>query len=205
MRPRSMMRPLLLSVTVALAAALAILFSLFSSSGPPHRVSATDFDTGNLQGTVYWKGTPVTGLRANDYGGTYVDNGTSTVYINHSTGTYSFANIAVGTYTPKFFSCCSVQLGQGSPTTVSAGQTATADIDLTGTAGEAVGLITVNGQPLSQPVIRISTIHSYYMGASGGNFAMLLPPGTYTADVYNSNQTSKIGSFPLSVTAGQTD
>jgi hypothetical protein len=67
MRPRSMVRPLLLVAPLLVATIAATLVAVFSPEAPPRRAGAVDFDTGTLQGTVSWNGTPVTGLRSNYY------------------------------------------------------------------------------------------------------------------------------------------
>jgi hypothetical protein len=60
-----MMRPLLLIAPLFVVTVAAVFLAVFSPEAPPRRVGATDFDTGNLQGTVYWNGTPATAIAAN--------------------------------------------------------------------------------------------------------------------------------------------
>jgi len=56
MRPRSMVRPLLLVAPLLVATIAATLVAVFSPEAPPRRAGAVDFDTGTLQGNgvVEW-------------------------------------------------------------------------------------------------------------------------------------------------------
>ena len=191
----SLLPPVRHIITAVLIALVAVLVG--SGNGPS---DAADFQAGNLQGTVYWNGAPVTGLTA---WGMYVTAGSLGASFDGSTGFYTMQDIAVGTYTPQVGICCSVQLGQGVPTVVSAGATATADVDLTSTAGRVTGVITVNGVPFQASSIYTSSNHAFAASDSNGNFAFLLPPGSYTAEV-RSAISSLLGTFTFSVTAGQT-
>lgn len=136
----------------------------------------------------------------------YVRAASSDRSINVTTGSYSFTNIAVGTYTPTVFNYNTpFQIGQGAPVVVSAGATTTADIDVTSASGQAVGVITVNGAPLANPSIWVTSSGGnrlYYVGDAAGNFVLLLPPGSYTATV--SGASGQVDTFAFGITAGQT-
>lgn len=114
---------------------------------------ATDFTVGAIQGTLSWNGSPVTGLAANAaYGPVriYANPANSNAYINTSTGSYSFTNIAVGTYLLTPFNA-SAPIAPAMEVAVTGASTTTADFDLTATAGEVTGTVTINGVPLSNP------------------------------------------------------
>jgi cell division septation protein DedD len=136
----------------------------------------------------------------------YVRAASSDRSINVNTGSYSFTNIAVGTYTPTVFNYNTpFQVGQGAPVVVSAGVTTTADIDVTSASGQAVGVITVNGALLANPSIWVTSSGGnrlYYVGDAAGNFVLLLPPGSYTATV--SGASGQVDTFAFGITAGQT-
>ena len=180
MRPRSITRLFLLVASLLVVTRLAGLFTFPDLAAPQRRAGAVDFPAGNLQGTLYWNGAPVTGLATNSsYNALQIQNAAGTVRVDPNTGQYSFTNIGVGTYTSNVYNT-NLTVGQGAPATVSAGATTTADIDLTNTAGEVTGTITVNGTPLKFPQLYSSF---GYKGDINGNFVLLIPPGTYTVTV----------------------
>jgi len=201
MRPRSITRLFLLVASLLVVTRLAGLFTFPDLAAPQRRAGAVDFPAGNLQGTLYWNGAPVTGLATNSsYNALQIQNAAGTVRVDPNTGQYSFTNIGVGTYTSNVYNT-NLTVGQGAPATVSAGATTTADIDLTNTAGEVTGTITVNGTPLKFPQLYSSF---GYKGDINGNFVLLIPPGTYTVTV--ASDSGVVGTIPqsVSVTAGET-
>ncbi len=188
-------------------ASFAVVVVLLTDGGerPAH---ATDFETGAAQGTVSWNGTPVTGLRANQYyAQPEVNFGSAQTYINAATGAYSIPVVPLGTYTPTVKSYAGVLIGEGASTTITAGITSTVDFDLTATAGEVTGQITLNGSPLAGAgmLINFNQGTAYYTASGSGQFAWLLPPGSHTATVYPSlGDPTVLGTFSFTIVAGQT-
>jgi hypothetical protein len=101
--------------------------------------------------------------------------------------------------------CCAAatKLAEGIPVTVVAGQTTTANIDLTPTAGVVTGQITVNGQPF-RTNLRLQGVSAYSQTDSSGVFQWLLAPGNYTAEARDPNTSFLFGTFSFSIIAGQT-
>ena len=215
MRPRSMMRPLLLIAPLLVVTVAAVFLAVFSPEAPPRRAGATDYDTGALQGTVLWNGAPVSSswLSCPSWGTVAIRKDGSPTVASYSRvdagGNYSFANIGVGTYVSTAYFCYHGQpggaLGSGVATQVTAGGTSVEDIDTTSTAGVATGQITVNGAPASGRVeLRKagSNIGDGYF--SNGSFTWLLPPGTHSGNVYLDPNNTFVGTITFSITAGET-
>ena len=89
----------------------------------------------------------------------------------------------MGSYTPTV-RYGNTTIGQGSPIVVTADTTTTADIDLKSTAGEVVGHPRVLGRSSPDPLSTSLRAGLCHPGDDGAKFAILLSPGTYTANVY---------------------
>jgi hypothetical protein len=209
-----MTRPLLTRIITLCAATAAVLVAALGLSGVPQRVGAED--TGNVKGTLYWNGEPVTGLRAQECVWVQgfqscieqfrVEVGGKYVHPSEVTGLYSITGVPPGSYTPVV-RYGNTTIGQGSPIIVTANTTTTADIDLTSTAGEVIGTARVNGHIVEFPLIDVPAVAVDHWGDYSGNFAILLPPGTYTALVQTGilpGFMNTLGSFTFDVTAGET-
>jgi hypothetical protein len=86
---------------------------------------------------------------------------------------------------------------------VVAGLTSTFDIDMTPVAGVATGTITVNGAPLQNGSLQAGDSYNCVRTDQNGNFKFLLPQSNWTVTVRHQDN-SIIGTFPLSITNGQT-
>jgi hypothetical protein len=171
-------------------------------AGETTDVGTVSLETSNIEGTLLWNGSAVTGP------------GTSTIFVGipsltgvyiHADGTYHLVGLPPGTYTTGVFgNGCFIPAYQiGTATTaVAGGETKTADIDLTSTAGRVTGTIQVNGAPLPYPAISIPSLCGSWQSDSAGAFHHFLAPGKYVADV--AGNSGKIGSISFDVVAGQT-
>jgi hypothetical protein len=183
-------------------------FSFTVKAGTTTDLGGIDFATGNVEGTVRWNGTPVSGLAANgvfawvqNVGGEFL--GSSYVQAD---GRYAIPTLPPGSYAVNVDQngCAQAegQLGQATAT-LSAGVTATADLDITSTAGRVIGSITVNGTPLASPRISIDALCGTWGSDQNGGFGHFLPPGSYTARVFGPS-SAQVGSFTFAVEAGNT-
>ena len=188
-----------------------------------------NFSVGAIDGAITWNGSVVSGaevttmfLLAN------AASGTGESYVD-TTGHFQISNVAADTYDVGLFgnsgpfpgsnnggSCTLVvdELADRS-VTVTAGATTAANVDITATAGQVIGSITLNGQPVANPIVEVTAMcggpawaAAGYPGAGWftdgtGNFAHFLPPGDYSADVAEPNGVH-LGSIPFTVIAGQT-
>ena len=166
---------------------------------------ANAFDTGAIQGSVLFNGAPVPALAMAGQGALTVQAGAGIAASVNAAGSFRFPNLQQGTY-PLALIHSANPLGAGATTPVTVGGTATAYLDVTNTAGIATGVIMANGQPL--PVDRIvvdgnARSYSFSTDASA-RFAMLLPPGNYTATPRSSRTGAIVGTFHVTIAAGAT-
>jgi len=166
---------------------------------PPFTVSAggttylgvVPLTAGGITGTVLWNTEAVDPAWLNG----------STVNLDppygsaslQSDGTYSIANLAVGTYAPSLFARGET-LGTGAPTPVIQNQNSTADIDITNAVGRFSAYITLNG-----------AFFDGYLGSLApiinGQVALLLQPGIYTEEVHVGSSIA--GTVTFCVIAGE--
>ncbi len=181
-------------------------FPFTVTAGATTNLGTLAFDTGAIQGYVLFNGAPVPALAMAGLGALTVQAGAGITATVDATGFYSFPNLPVGTY-PLALMHGAVQLVQGAMTTVTNGGTATAYLGVTSSAGLATGVITVNGQPF--PVDRIvvdgNATTSVFSSDANARFAMLLPPGSYTATPRSPATGASIGTFDFTVAAGATN
>jgi hypothetical protein len=178
-------------------------FGFSVSAGDTTDVHARDFPAGNLQGTVRWKGTPVSAW-AEDF---YIHAGPIVADVDRGTASYSAQDIAPGPYTATVFAGRpdGLQVGGPVPVGISAGGTTTADIDLALWTGEVAGVIRKDDAPyVAQILVPIGPGFMYSWSDSSGNFAILLLEGDYMAVVHDPSNGSLLGTFGFHITAGQT-
>ena len=164
-----------------------------------------NFQTGNVSGKVTFNGAAAGGSGVI---GPFIQIvGTNTYTESDSTGAYSFANLAPGSYALGVYSNYFFQasgLIANFPVTVTGGNTATANLEIAPYSGEIVGAITVNN--VAQQVnVKVTTINDVAFSTTGGGaFSRFYPAGAstaYTGQV-SSNQGSIIGTFGFTLTAG---
>ena len=129
---------------------LFVILSIYS-----HPVLSVDFETAIIEGSVSFDGAQLSGLGTNKML-VYIPNIGST-YLN-SNGTFTFLNLPTGTHTISLYGngCSQSHLKLGEITvSVVAGDIQQANIDITATAGQVVGTITVNGTPVEYPDINV--------------------------------------------------
>jgi hypothetical protein len=166
------------------------------------RQAELDFGAGDIQGTISWKGAPLSPQNAAPLYAAESD----VLNFRINTSNYSAHDVAAGAHTLGIYAndCtwdASNKLGETS-FTVARGSTTTADVDLTATAGQVTGSITVNGAPLPNANIGLDTPCGGIWADQSGIFSGLLAPRTYSASVYSGS--SKLGTFSFTILAGQT-
>ena len=166
---------------------------------------ASAFDTGAIQGVVLFNGAPVPALAMTGSGALAVQAGAGIAASVDATGAFSFPNLEEGTY-PLVLVHGASPLGANAIVSVRAGATATAYLDLTGSAGLATGAITVNGQPFAVDRIMVdgNGTSCAFRTNAGGGFSMLLPPGSYTATPRSAATGATVAAFPFAIAAGST-
>jgi hypothetical protein len=171
-------------------------FTFEVTAGETTDLGDVNLEVGYLGGHVYWNGAPIPGEFFPWPFGVVVcvGSGGCAQVIG---GSYYFAGIPAGDTMAAVSYNLSIAIGPSQPVTIVAGASTRADFDLTDTAGAVVGAITAGGQPVARPFITMDDQYFFDYGDSSGNFAWLLPPGTYTADAYGT-------SFTFDVIAGQT-
>jgi hypothetical protein len=211
---RTMMkRAPLLCVTIALLATSC----RGRDVGVSERQAALNFETGNVSGTIRWNGSPVAPQHL--LGGLFASESNGVGFWVWDSS-YSAVNLAAGSHTLALYGgayCFAPRNRLGETSfTVSAGQTTTADFDLTTSAGEVRASITASGAPLagawivldsacpigSMPTYRHASVLFGFTTDGVGALSRLLVPGAYTAQVYG--PSGRVGSFAFSVAAGET-
>jgi hypothetical protein len=143
--------------------ALIALAALLASDGSSHPAGATDFETGALEGTVLWGGSPLDsrlataacGLQVRAQQGSLLNTTAVT-----TGGAYQFPALQGGTHDlylasdkssqyPSYSETPYVTVATGPSAAVTVGQTTTQDIDLTGSLSLVTGIVTRNGSPAS--------------------------------------------------------
>jgi hypothetical protein len=187
------------------AAALAIHLSVVFFLSSARAYAQIDLQAGTVAGHVTWNGAPVTGSSVTTI---YVSvPGVAGAYIG-SDGSYSIAGLSANTYQVSAYrnGCILDAYRLPPPLSVqaTAGQTTTADIDITATSGRVTGAITLNGARLPDTVIKVPGLCGSWRSFSDGSFAHFLPAGSYTASVAATTFGPIVGSFTFPVIAGQT-
>ena len=180
-------------------------FPFLIEAGKTTEMGTIDVPTGDVQGTIRWKGNELDEGEARDlflYESGAVSGWTSSA-------TYELHGLlpgphALGLYVDSCTGYTSAKLGQSSFGVV-AGTTIAADFDLTSTAGQLTGSIRTNGAPFAYARLRIQPSEgcSHMVYADGdGQFSRILSPGSFTGEVFG--PAGIIGSFGFAIHAGQT-
>ncbi len=170
----------------------------------------TNVTAGNLAGSVLFNGAPISG---NGLAPIYLVTeplGNPTAWTN-SSGGYEFDNLPTGSIGLNAFA----NSGEDSDallgtfnTTVVGGATTSFNLDITQTAGEVVGSITVNGAPQTVMVgltSKVGDVNIYNRATntdSSGRFARFFPAGSYTMGIY-SLSSALLGTFTFTISNGQ--
>jgi HYR domain len=193
------------SASVFSQAGLVDSFQFTIVAGQTTDLGTIDIPTGDVQGTILWKGNPLNAVEAQNL---YLfEPGGVSAWT--STATYELDGVLPGAHTVGLFNngCTSdpVKLGERS-FVVDPGSTTTADFDLTSTAGQLTGSIRANGAPLPNAQVQLrasQALCAFNTAVDGaGNFSRIMNPGTYTARVLG--PSGIVGSFNFAIVVGQT-
>ena len=169
--------------------------------GIARHTQALDFETGDILGTVIWNGAAVSGGGARAM--MALIPGVTSQPVDETTGSFLFENLPPGSKQIQLFAdgCAMPEMQLAAISApVFAATTTTPSIDITGSAGRVIGNITVNGLPATFGRIHVLDCQNWLVGPAG-EFALYLPPGSYTARFIP--PTGLAGSFSFSVVAGQ--
>jgi hypothetical protein len=193
----------LVSVISLIAIALAVSAGFVASGWWLTPADAQQFETGELNGTIEWDGTAVPLQLANAPCGLKVtaDGANDSTTNMTAARTYNFPALATGSYTPRVYTSSNVLLGSGTPISVAPG-TNTRNVDLMGSTSLVTGTVTVGGSPVANAYMEVNSGGICTVADANGNFALLLPTGSYGMNVRTAQGQTVIGALYFSVTSG---
>lgn len=169
---------------------------------------AVDFDAGDVQGTFYWDGVQLTEIEAYSL---YLFEQDSVSHFPYPyDGTYYLQDVPAGEHTVGLYGsgCNSVdtKLGETS-VTVTAGETSTANFELTESAGRVTAVVTLNDKVPAEVLnleFRSDSGGCPQVGQvnSAGALSRVLTPGSYTLRIRNG--AGVVGSLSFDVAKGET-
>jgi hypothetical protein len=181
-------------------------FAFTIAAGQTTDVGAIANDVGQVQGTIRWNGAPIfQPLEVGNAHELLISDGNGIrFWINDAT--FAATNIAAGSHTFGLYAagCGGANDKIGEVTfNVNGNSTTIADFDLTATAGRVRGTVTANGAAVPGAYVIVPGVCSTATLTDGdGQFSILLPPGSHTAQV--GAPAGTFGSFSFGVLAGRT-
>lgn len=173
-------------------------FDIFA--GQETDLGVLDFELGSINGFVTWNGEPASNIE-NNHMWSFIP-GISSQYLTPA-GSFNYNALIEADY--RFLvwaNGCTTNGHLLSDTTVTVvgGENTDPGIDITSVAGRIVGTITVNGEPLPNPIVEFEGVCGRAGRDGSGKFQHYLLPGTYTAHV--SGPSGYLGSFIVDIFAG---